>query len=189
MTRKTPSSDRLKRESKLWTYNGSNRPSFAKKPRDGQESVWDYTRPPFVEEMSQHVALYVSDKKIAETNRPVRVCETASPPCYYIKPSDFIDGEVVKVVGPSSYCEWKGKAVYWNLHIFNRVLENFAWSYPEPNSEYMMLKGLLGIYPNRIDRCELNGEKVLPQPGGFYAGWVTQNIVGPFKGEPGTQGW
>jgi uncharacterized protein (DUF427 family) len=125
---------------------------------------------------------------IAETRNALRCPETASPPTFYLPPTDVDPNLIVPAAG-SSWCEWKGRARYWSVRVGDRVAANSAWSYLAPEQRYAELAGYLSFYPARVDRCLVDGEIVRPQEGGFYGGWVTDDIVGPWKGAPGTEGW
>jgi uncharacterized protein (DUF427 family) len=114
----------------------------------------------------------------------VRVLETASPPTFYIPPDDVERERLVPVRG-RSHCEWKGEARYWALEPDG---EPVAWSYPDPYPEFAVIRDWLAFYPGRVE-CRVDGERVRPQPGRFYGGWITDELVGPFKGEPGSEGW
>jgi uncharacterized protein (DUF427 family) len=157
-------------------------------PGPGQESVWDYPRPPRIEESSRHILVLFEGERIAETRRALRVLETSHPPVYYIQPED-IRMEFLRPETLNTFCEWKGRAAYYSLEVKGRVSKNAAWYYPQPFQGYEKLKDMLAFYPGRVDACYLDGERVEPQPGDFYGGWVTSQIVGPFKGGPGTLGW
>jgi uncharacterized protein (DUF427 family) len=125
---------------------------------------------------------------IADTHRAKRVLETSHPPVYYLPPSD-IKMEYLEKSRQSSWCEWKGQATYYNLLVEKRKLEKVAWYYPHPVADFRSLKDHIAFYPAPMDACYIDGEKVTPQPGNFYGGWITKNIVGPFKGEAGTMFW
>lgn len=157
-------------------------------PVPGQESVWDYPRPPSVEQTGRHVAVTFAGMVVAESTRAWRVCETSHPPVYYIPRQDVADGVLVPGSG-SSYCEFKGPATYWTLVVGERLEPQVAWSYERPSPNYEMLTGAVAFYPGRMDEASIDGERVRPQAGGFYGGWITDEVVGPFKGEPGTSGW
>ena len=157
-------------------------------PGPGQESVWDYPRPPRVEPTSKRICIVFNGVVIAETRRALRVLETSHPPVYYLPPAD-IRMEHLKPTGRSSYCEFKGAARYWTLRVGDRVAENVAWSYPDPAPGFEAIRDHLAFYAGPMDACTVDGERVTPQPGGFYGGWITSDIVGPFKGGPGTLGW
>ncbi len=124
---------------------------------------------------------------IADSTQSVRVLETASPPTFYIPHSD-IDTEYLLRAGENSHCEWKGAATYWTLRVRDREIADAAWSYEQPYPEFETIAGHLSFYPSKLE-CYVGDHRVEPQPGGFYGGWVTPEIVGPFKGEPGTGGW
>jgi uncharacterized protein (DUF427 family) len=154
----------------------------------GQESVWDYPRPPRVEPTEKHIQVIFGGEVVAETRRALRVLETSHPPVYYIPLEDIADG----VLDPSprrSYCEWKGQASYYNIRAGAKQARNSAWTYPNPSPGFESLKDRVAFYPRPMDACYVNGEQVEPQPGNFYAGWITSEVTGPFKGEPGTMGW
>ena len=153
-------------------------------PGPGQESVWDYPRPPRVEPVTDHVIVELDGVVIAETREAVRVLETSHPPAYYLPRSAFAPGVLQPAPG-SSFCEFKGKAGYLSV---GRV-DSAAWFYPEPSRGFEALADLVSLYPGRMSRVTVNGEDVQAQEGDFYGGWITAKIVGPFKGAPGTWGW
>ena len=170
-----------------WRYYGHERPPFAIVPDPGQESVWDYPRPPRIDADAREVIVRVSDIVVARTRSALRVLETASPPTFYIPPGDVVD-EYLQPAAGASYCEWKGTARYWSVRVGSVLLEAVAWSYGDPRQGFEALRGHLSFYPGRIE-CSVDGIRVMPQPGAFYGGWITPEVVGPFKGEPGTSGW
>jgi uncharacterized protein (DUF427 family) len=157
-------------------------------PDPGQESVWDYPRPPRLERTDELVEVELGGRTIARTTRALRVLETSHPPTYYLPMEDVEDG-VLRPAAGSSFCEWKGHAAYLDVVSGDRLAERAAWHYPEPTAPFAELRGHVAIYPGRMDRCLVDGEQVQAQPGGFYGGWITSRVVGPFKGEPGTMGW
>jgi uncharacterized protein (DUF427 family) len=157
-------------------------------PGPGQESVWDYPRPPRVETISKHIQVVFDGITIVDTNRAKRVLETSHPPVYYIPQEDIRLDYLVQEAG-GSFCEWKGRALYYTVDTGRRRAERAAWSYPDPTPDYASLKDHLAFYGGPMDACTVDGERVEPQPGGFYGGWITADIVGPFKGGPGTMGW
>jgi len=157
-------------------------------PGPGQESVWDYPRPPRVERSGRHVQVMFDGEVIADTRRAVRVLETSHPPVYYIPPEDIRPGTLV-TTERTSWCEWKGQARYYTVRSGDRVARDAAWTYPDPVPGYEAIKGHVAFYPAPMDGCYVDGERVRPQPGGFYGGWITDDVVGPFKGGPGTTGW
>jgi uncharacterized protein (DUF427 family) len=171
----------------MWKYTGKERPPFADEPKEGEESVWDYPRPPATAPDTRHILVKASGVTLAETDRAVRVLETASPPTFYIPPDD-VSSELLEKASGTSFCEWKGQATYWNVTVDGKKTTKPAWSYHNPSERFKEIDGYFSFYPALVD-CYVDGEKVIPQPGGFYGGWVTQEIVGPMKGEPGTGGW
>ena len=152
------------------------------------ESVWDYPRPPRVERCTSLVEVVLGGEAVARTVRSLRVLETSHPPTYYLPVGDFVEGSLRPAAG-SSFCEWKGTAGYLDVMGGERVAERAAWYYPDPRPEFAELADHVAVYAGLMDRCTVAGEVVRPQPGGFYGGWITSWVVGPFKGEPGTQGW
>ncbi len=156
--------------------------------QDGQESVWDYPRPPRLEAVQQTVRIIIGDSEIARTDSAYRVLETSHPPTYYLPPAD-IDASVLQQGAGRSFCEWKGAATYWSIRVGDRLIENCAWSYPTPTGTFAPIKDHLAFYAAAMDACYVGDELARPQPGGFYGGWVTSNVIGPFKGEPGTEFW
>jgi uncharacterized protein (DUF427 family) len=163
----------------------TSRPDFAVEPGPGQESVWDYPRPPAVRRESRLVEVRDGDNVVARSKRTYKVMETASPPTFYIPASD-VNFDVLVPINVSSYCEWKGNASYWALA--SKPDEPVGWSYERPRPRFDKIKGFLAFYPGRVE-CSLGGEKAATQAGRFYGGWITADVVGPFKGEPGTGHW
>ena len=157
-------------------------------PLDNQESVWDYPRPPREEPTAKRIRVVFNDATIADTTRAIRVLETSHPPVYYI-PAQDVRMEYLTVASRRTFCEFKGSASYWTLKVGNRRVENAAWSYQTPSAGYESIKGYLAFYPSKTDACYVDDEQVQPQEGDFYGGWITSNIVGPFKGGAGTWGW
>jgi uncharacterized protein (DUF427 family) len=157
-------------------------------PGPGQESVWDYPRPPRIEQSRQHVQVIYNGVTIADSHCAFRVLETSHPPVYYIPPDD-IKMEYLKLTSRTSFCEWKGSAKYYSISVGDRQTPNAAWYYPNPNPAYAAIKDYVAFYPQKMDACYVDGEKIEPQPGNFYGGWITSQIVGPFKGGPGSAGW
>ena len=168
-----------------WKHRGDDRPPFAVPPGDGQESVWDYPRPPVL--VADQRAVVVADDlgPLVRTHAALRVLETASPPTFYVPIADTAMDRLVAAAG-QSFCEWKGPASYWALAHAPEL--PVAWSYPRPFEPFEGLVDHLGFYPGRV-RCTVDGEVVRPQDGGFYGGWITEEIIGPFKGEADTSGW
>ncbi len=156
-------------------------------PAEGQESVWDYPRPPAVEEVADRVRIEFGGRTIVDTVDALRVLETSHPPVYYV-PGEQIEATVHLADG-TSMCEFKGVARYLTIVSNQRIAVRSAWTYPEPWPGYERLAGYVAVYPSHMDRCEVGGETVVPQEGDFYGGWITSRVVGPFKGGPGTLGW
>ena len=157
-------------------------------PGPGQESVWDYPRPPRVEPSDREVVVVLGGVEVCRTRRALRVLETSHPPVWYLPVEDWQSGALVPA-GGSSYCEWKGVATYLDVVGGDRRAERAAWTYPEPAAGFAALRATVAVYPGRMDACTVDGEQGRPQDGGFYGGWVTDDVVGPFKGAPGTLGW
>lgn len=144
------------------------------------ESVWDYPRPPRVEPSSRRVRVVVGDVTIADSTRAVRVLETSHPPVWYIPPED-VRMDLLDNSQTSTFCEYKGTASYWTLQSGDCTIDDVAWSYEQPIPAFEMLRGYLAFYPGRVDACYIDAERVTPQPGDYYGGWITSEINGPFK--------
>lgn len=158
-------------------------------PQPQQESVWDYPRPPRLEATGKALEILFNGVVIAATRRAYRVLETSHPPVYYIPPADIQMAYLRPRPGQTSYCEFKGQAIYYDVVVGARSAERAAWQYPSPTPAYAPIRNYLAFYAGPMDACTVDGEQVIPQPGGFYGGWITQDIVGPFKGVPGSWGW
>lgn len=170
-----------------WTNTGARRPPFAEEPGEGQESVWDYPRPPRLVGDDRRVVVKLDGVVIADTTRAARVLETSHPPTFYLPPDDVVMAHLERV-GGGSRCEWKGEATYYDVVVGDRRLERVAWSYDSPFGEFESIARYVSFYPSRL-ACWVGDERVRPQPGGFYGGWITSELVGPFKGDAGTTGW
>ena len=157
-------------------------------PGPGQESVWDYPRPPRLEQFAGSITVELGGQVIASTTRAWRVLETSHPPSYYLPRAAFAEG-VLRPASGSSWCEWKGRATYYDVVAAARQAVGAAWTYEQPNPRFSEITGAIAVMPCKVDRCTVNGEQVTPQPGGFYGGWVTSWITGPFKGGPDSFGW
>ncbi|MDQ4043045.1 MAG: DUF427 domain-containing protein [Actinomycetota bacterium] len=157
-------------------------------PGPGQESVWDYPRPPMLEDSDKRIKVVFGGVTLAYTRRAKRVLETSHPPVYYIPPEDIRMEHLVPTEG-ASFCEWKGAARYYDIETDERRERRVAWFYPNPVPAYSSLKDHVAFYPSLMDACWVDGEKVEAQKGDFYGGWITSEVVGPFKGAPGTRGW
>jgi len=170
-----------------WRYVGRERPPFAVTPKPGQESVWDYPRPPRIARDPRDVIVRVGAVVIARSNRSARVLETASPPTFYLPPED-VRASLLKPHADRSWCEWKGEAAHWTLVVSDLRLERVAWSYADPFAGFEDIRGYFSFYPGRV-ACYVNSVRVRAQPGEFYGGWITPEVVGPFKGVPGSEAW
>ncbi len=155
-----------------------------------KESVWDYPRPPRIEPLDRHVRIVLGGETIVESDRALRVLETASPPTIYVPREDVHEGVLIEAgEDVHTYCEWKGTASYVHAEAGGKRAQRVAWFYPEPKAGFEQLKDHLAFYPRRVDAAHLDDELVTPQPGAYYGGWITEEIEGPFKGEPGSEGW
>jgi len=170
-----------------WRYAGQERPAFAVTPKPGQRSVWDYPRPPRVERDPRQVIVRVGTVVIAHSRRSARVLETGSPPSFYLPPED-VELSLLKPSADRSRCEWKGEATYWTLVVSGRRFERIAWSYLDPFPGFEDIRGCLSFYAARVE-CYVDSMRVEAQPGEFYGGWITPEVVGPFKGVAGSEAW
>jgi uncharacterized protein (DUF427 family) len=157
-------------------------------PGPGQESVWDYPRPPRVEPTDRRVRVELGDRVVADTTAALRVLETSQPPAFYLPPAD-VDLDLLRPTSRHTWCEWKGQADYWTVAAGDRVAEAAAWSYSRPSPGYEAITDHLAFYPQAMDACWVGDERVRANEGGFYGGWITSDVVGPFKGGPGTMDW
>ncbi|PID53665.1 MAG: hypothetical protein CSA58_04260 [Micrococcales bacterium] len=164
-----------------------------REPAAEAESVWDYPRPPALRVVAQDIEVHLGGRIIAKCDIAIQVLETSHPPVYYLPRAAFAEGVLHPVTG-RTLCEFKGWASYYDLVSADPVggdivAERAAWHYPEPTPRYTELVGYVAVMPGAVDACYVNGELVSPQEGGFYGGWVTSAVRGPFKGPPGTDGW
>lgn len=161
-------------------------------PRDpvgpGQESVWDYPRPPMLRWCAERIRVVLGGETICDSPGAWQVLETSHSPTYYLAPNGFTAGALVPAAG-SSFCEWKGAARYLDVLGGGQTAQRAAWSYPRPSPGFEPIADCIALYAAAMDACYLGDERVTPQPGGFYGGWVTSSVVGPFKGVPGSRGW
>jgi uncharacterized protein (DUF427 family) len=162
-----------------------DRPEKIEHPK---ESVWDYPRPPRLEPTARRIRVFFNNVCIADSTQAYRVLETSHPPVYYLPPED-IQMHTLLPVDRATFCEWKGQAHYFNVQVGDKVASTAAWSYPEPTPSFALIRGYIAFYPSKMDECRVDDELVLSQPGDFYGGWITSDIIGPFKGAPGTRGW
>ncbi|MDX1875815.1 DUF427 domain-containing protein [Mycolicibacterium sp. 120266] len=158
------------------------------KPGPGQESVWDYPRPPRLEPFRGSITVELGGVRIASTEQCWLVLETSHPPTYYLPRAAFAE-EALRDTAGSSWCEWKGAASYYDLVSGSVVAPRAAWTYLAPTRGFEPLAGAIAVMAAAVDRCTVDGEMVTPQPGGFYGGWITSRVCGPFKGIPGSMGW
>ena len=152
------------------------------------ESVWDYPRPPRAEPSTRRIRVVIGGVTVADTTRPIRVLETSHPPTYYVPPED-VRREYLRPSRRRTYCEFKGQASYYDLVVGEREVRDAAWYYPDPNERFAAIRDHVAFYPGRVDACFVEEEQGVAQAGDFYGGWLTADIVGPFKGGPGTAGW
>ncbi len=157
-------------------------------PGAGQESVWSYPRPPVVVASERHVLVRLAGAVICETRRALRLLETSHPPTWYLPIADFAPGSLRPTPG-SSFCEWKGSASYFDVVSGDFVAAAKAWTYRAPTPAFAPIAEHVALYAAAMDECVVDGERVSPQPGGFYGGWITSDVVGPFKGVPGSSAW
>ena len=155
------------------------------------ESVWDYPRPPRLEASPCHLTVVHAGIMLANTTRSLRILETSHPPVYYIPQADIAMRHLRPSQRRGSFCEFKGVAAYWSVisDAGELLAQDAAWSYADPSPAYAPLADHLAFYASRVDECTVDGERVAPQPGDFYGGWITSHVRGPFKGAPGTLGW
>ncbi len=156
-------------------------------PEMPRENVQSYPRPPALEPVQQRIVVRLGGQIIADTTRALRVLETHHAPTYYIPPQD-ISGTLVSVQG-QSFCEWKGLARYFDVIGGDVAAKRAAWAYDDPSPRFKSLAGYVAFYPGLMEACFVGVERVLPQPGDFYGGWVTSNLDGIVKGARGTEGW
>ena len=159
------------------------------KPAPGQESVWDYPRPPRVEDSTRHIQVWFNGVLLADTRRAKRLLETSHPPTWYIPPEDVKLEHLRENPDDSSWCEWKGLTHYYDVEVDGVRAASAAWFYQMPTRMFEELRHYVAFYPHLMEACYVDGERVTPQAGGFYGGWITGDVVGPFKGGPGTEGW
>jgi uncharacterized protein (DUF427 family) len=181
-------SDSYAAELEKWRNFPRIRPATIVPPGPGQVSVWDYPRPPRVEPVAARVRVEFEGLVLADSLRALRVCETSSPPGYYIPQAD-VRMERLEASPRTSFCEWKGEATYWSVRVQTRLAKDAGWSYPHPDPGFEVIRDYLAFYPRRMDACWVGEHRVTPQPGFYYGGWVTPDLVGPFKGQPGSESW
>ncbi len=180
--------EELKEKVEKWRSFRRVRPLNIETPGPGQESVWDYPRPPRVEAVEKPVRVEFGGRTIAESRKALRVLETAGAPVYYLPPED-VCMQYLERSPHSTLCEWKGISQYWSVRVGDLIAVNAAWSYPMPWAGYEAIQDYLAFHPGLMDACFVGSERARPQPGHYYGGWITSNIVGPFKGGPGSENW
>jgi uncharacterized protein (DUF427 family) len=176
------------RERERWRNARRERPLRIEPTGPGEESVWDYPRPPRIEVVSLRLRVELGGVRIADTVRGRRVLETSSPPVYYFPPED-VRRDLLEASPDTTFCEWKGVARSFAARAGERRVAQVAWSYPEPDEGYEAIRDHFAFFPGRVDACWVGEERVTPQPGDYYGGWITANVKGPFKGRPGTELW
>jgi uncharacterized protein (DUF427 family) len=157
-------------------------------PKPGQESVWDYPRPASLEDTHKQIRIICNGILLAETNKAKRVLETSHPPVYYLPPED-IKLEYLIETSQTSWCEWKGRCQYYDVKVGDRYINHAAWRYVNPAPNFVAIQEYYAFFASLMDACYVDEEQVMPQAGDFYGGWITRDIVGPFKGASGTMGW
>jgi len=178
----------------VWPMGRTPRGVVPEVPGPGQESVWDYPRPPSLERVDCSVQVVLGGVTVCSSDHAWLVRETSHPPTYYLPKAHWRPGSLVPASG-SSMCEWKGRAAYYDVvavadggQEIARV-PSAAWGYPQPTAQFAALADCVSVYPGRMDQVIVDGETVQAQPGDFYGGWITSKVVGPFKGTPGSWGW
>jgi len=189
MRRRRAGEDSKDAERRYWRAVRRERPRDVLPAGPGQESVWDYPRPPRIEPFPRQIRVDFAGVTVASSRASLRVLETSSPPVFYIPPHDIQDGVVLDPAARTTFCEWKGSAHYLDLVVAARRAPEAAWRYLEPEPQYRALAGYVAFHAGRVDACYVEDERVTPQPGNYYGGWITRNIVGPFKGAPGSERW
>ena len=169
-----------------WRYRGRERPPFAEPVGPGEESVWDFPRPPALEAVPEVLEVRCGATIVARSTAAMRVCETAGAPTYYFPPGDVLVS--LSEVPGESLCEWKGLARQFAVDVDGAPEGAVAWCYAETFPEFRTIAGWYAFYATKLD-CFVGDERVEPQPGGYYGGWVTKRLKGPIKGEAGSSGW
>jgi len=177
----------VERARAAWIYRGQQRPAFAKTPEAGQESVWDYPRPPAYVPDNRRVEVLAGDTLVAASSHSMRALETGSPPAFYLPP-DAVRAELLRPSSRRTFCEWKGEAEYFDVDGSDGIIRNAVWRYPDAEGDAGVIAGWYACYP-AVLQCFVAGEPVQAQPGGYYGGWITNEIVGPWKGASGTGHW
>lgn len=150
--------------------------------------MWDYPRPPRLEPVTARLRVVHRGATLADTTAGHRVIETSQAPTFYFPPDD-VDRSLLARTTSTSFCEWKGLATYWTAVVEGLTTPDVAWSYESPTPAFTSITGHFAFYARRVDECWVGDERATPMPGGFYGGWITSSVVGPFKGGPGTAHW
>lgn len=153
------------------------------------ERVWDYPRPPAIAPCERRVRVEIGGEVLADSTSALRVLETSHPPTVYVPPADVRGDLLAESDERSTWCEFKGVARYLDAIVGDRCVRAVGWTYPDPSPGYEALRGYVTFYPGRVDGAWMDDERVQAQQGDFYGGWITEDLVGPFKGPPGTLGW
>lgn len=177
--------DWIEHARKKWEFTGKKRPEFADIPKDGQISVWDFPRPPLIKKVDRTIKVLNNKISVAETKNALMVCETSSPPTYYIPKKD-VEIELLTEMDAKSWCEWKGQSQNWALK--SKPEQVVAWSYHFHFASYEQLKNHFAFYPHYL-QCFVGDELVSAQKNDYYGGWVTKNLSGPIKGKIGSEHW
>jgi uncharacterized protein (DUF427 family) len=184
MLKVTPEVEAARRR---FRYRGDVRPDFAHADAAHEESVWDYPRPPLIVPDARLVQVFVEGSVIADSRDCVRVLETANPPTFYLPPDD-VEWDALVATDARTRCAWKGIATAYDVLVDGERIVGAAWSYQDVFPEFEQLLGWVAFHPGRVS-CFVERETVYPQPGGELGGWVTREIIGPFKGGAGTDDW
>ena len=153
-----------------------------------KENVWNYPRPAIYEYHKGTIEVNHNNQILAKTKKGIRILETSHPPTYYFPLSDVVTSKLKKNK-TKTFCEWKGIAEYYNYDYGNELIENVAWYYPNPNPDFLAIRRYVSFYSSKFNKCLVNNCLVLNQPGDFYGGWITSDLIGPFKGTKGTEEW
>jgi uncharacterized protein (DUF427 family) len=179
--------EEVQRHRAKWRYRGDERPAFAEPVAAGEESAWDFPRPPRCEPVTAELRVVHADRPLASTRRGVRILETAGAPTYYFPPED-VDSTLLVDLPSQSLCEWKGLATSFALSELPGASRAIGWRYESTFPEFVSIRAWSAFYPGLL-ACFIGTEQVQAQPGGYYGGWVSANLKGPIKGEPGSESW
>ena len=152
-----------------------------------RENVQAYPRPPALEPVAQRILIRLGGGVVADSARALRVVETHHAPTYYLPREDV--AATLRPAPGETICEWKGAARYFDVISGAATAPRAAWSYERPAPAFAALAGFVAFYASLMDEAWVGEARALPQPGGFYGGWVTPNLEGRIKGAPGTRHW